>query len=262
MATTEQVADQNILEAVNGDMAQCSVPVRGNIAQAHALVLTHIAQPGTWWTGAERVAIAASTRSARNCHYCEERKAALSPYNVDGDHSTDPLCEGILPAAIIDIVHLATNDASRMTADAINKLSDADLTDAHFVEALGIAVAVRSMDQTCRGLGVPFHALPTPVDGQPSRIRPDVAPAREAFVAMLPEGQPGAPNDDLWGETTGNVIRAMSLVPDAVRDLKILSNVQYVDLDNAWDFSRGRTLGREQMELLAGRVSAINDCFY
>ena len=54
----------------------------------------------------------------------------------------------------------------------------------------------------------------------------------------------------------------MSLVPDAVRDLRILAHVQYLGLDESMDFAQGRTLGREQMELLAGRVSAINDCFY
>ena len=263
MVRIDQVADNSILAAVNADMANCIVPVRDNIIEAHALVLTRIAMPGTWWTGAERVAIAAAARTARTCHFCEERKAAISPYAVAGEHRADPVHDGLLPPAIIDIIHLATTDASRMTPSAIHKLSGEGFSDAHYVEALGIAVAVRSMDQTCRGLGVQPHQLPKPVAGAPSQIRPIVEPVGEAFVPMLPACQPASPNDDLWGEDTIFYgLRAMSLVPDAVRDLRILAHVQYLGLDESMDFAQGRTLGREQMELLAGRVSAINDCFY
>ena len=120
------------------------------------------------------------------------------------------------------------------------------------------------MDQTCRGLGVPDHRLPEPVAGEPSRIRPgDVEPAGQAFVAMMPGRQPVPPNDDLWDDNSIFYgLRAMSLVPDAVRDLLILARPQYLPLDVAGDFSQGRSLGREQMELVAGRVSSINDCFY
>lgn len=261
MVRIDQPADEAILAAAYGDMAQCAVPVRDDLTDAHALVLTRISMPGTWWTGAERVAIAAATRSARSCAFCETRKAALSPYAVSGEHDCDPDYDGILPPAIIDIIHLATTDATRMTEAAINKLSDHGLSDAHYVEALGIIVAVRSMDQTCRGLGVPLHRLPTPVAGEPSRIRPEVEPAGEAFVAMMP-GKLVPPNDDLWGDGIFYGLRAMSLVPDAVRDLRILAAVQYMGLEESADFAQGRALGREQMELLAGRVSAINDCFY
>jgi len=218
--------------------------------------------PGTWWTGAERVAIAAATRSARACVFCEERKAALSPYAVSGTHTIDPQFAGILPTAIIDIIHLATTDATRMTQAAIEKLADEGLSDAHYVEALGITAAIRSVDQACRGLGAPLHQLPTPIEGEPSRVRPADAAPGEAFIPMLPADYPAAPNDDLWDELGAFGLRAMSLVPDAVRDLLLLSAAQYVGIDVAFDMSKGRTLGREQMELLAGRVSAINDCFY
>ncbi len=38
--------------------------VRGDEAAAHRKTREHISRPGTWWTGAERVAIAADTRIA------------------------------------------------------------------------------------------------------------------------------------------------------------------------------------------------------
>ncbi len=263
MVRIDQSPDETVLAAVTGDMAQCRVPVRDDLAEAHALVLTRITMPGNWWTGAERIAIAAAARSARDCKFCAERKEALSPYTIQGEHDVDPDYAGVLPDAIVDLIHLAMTDATRMTEAAIHKLSEHGLTDAHYVEALGVAVAIRSMDQTCLGLGVPFHALPSPKAGNPSQTRPEVEPAGEAFVPMMPARQPAPPDDDLWDENSIFYgLRAMSLVPDAVRDLLILARVQYVPMDLASDFSQGRTLGRDQMELLAGRVSAINDCFY
>jgi hypothetical protein len=262
MARIDQTADASLLAAVQDDMTHCAVPVRDDFTQAHALFLTRLSMPGNWWTGAERVAIAAATRSARMCVFCEERRAALSPYAVSGTHDVDPQFAGALPTAMVDIIHLATTDATRMTQAAIENLADDGLSGAHFVEALGIAAAIRSVDQACRGLGVPLHDLPTPIAGAPSRVRPADAQMGEAFVPMLPADYPAAPNDDLWDEQGAFGLRAMSLVPDAVRDLLLLSAAHYVGIDAAFDMSKGRTLGREQMELLAGRVSAINDCFY
>ena len=61
------------------------------------------------------------------------------------------------------------------------------------------------------------------------------------------------------------VLRAMSLVPDAVRWLQLLSSAHYLSMADGqmMDFSRGRgPLSRAQTELVAGRVSAVNECFY
>jgi hypothetical protein len=56
----------------------------------------------------------------------------------------------------------------------------------------------------------------------------------------------------------------MSLGPDAVRVLNRLSAVLYVPMENVADpgYNEGRALERPQMEFIAARVSAINDCFY
>jgi hypothetical protein len=59
------------------------------------------------------------------------------------------------------------------------------------------------------------------------------------------------------------VARALSLVPDAVRELRELSEVHYLPLDDVIDpRARRAELTRAQMELVAGRVSALNRCFY
>ena len=65
------------------------------------------------------------------------------------------------------------------------------------------------------------------------------------------------------GARTGNVIRAMSLVPAEVRAMRDLSGAHYLSMDQMMDFAtRHRAISRGQIELLAGRVSALNECFY
>src|SRR5207249_196008 len=55
-----------------------AVPVREDLVLAHARQWERLARPGTWWTGAERVAIAGEVRSAVTCELCRQRKASLS----------------------------------------------------------------------------------------------------------------------------------------------------------------------------------------
>jgi hypothetical protein len=88
----------------------------------------------------------------------------------------------------------------------------------------------------------------------------------EAWVPMiLPENLATA-EQDLYRHPTGNVLRAMSAVPEEVRALKALSAAQYIAVEQMRDFVGGERLGRNlsraQMELVAGRVSALHECFY
>ena len=59
-----------------------------------------------------------------------------------------------------------------------------------------------------------------------------------------------------------NIMRALSLVPDHVRMLQSESRSHYVPLPVLSDMSVGRDLDRMQIELVAARVSALNECFY
>ena len=43
------------------------VPVHDAFAAAHTRFWRRLASPGAWWTGSERVAIAAEVRHARHC---------------------------------------------------------------------------------------------------------------------------------------------------------------------------------------------------
>jgi hypothetical protein len=53
-------------------------------------------------------------------------------------------------------------------------------------------------------------------------------------------------------------------VPNAVRAWNNLSKSQYLGIQQVMSVKgdTGRSLNRMQMEIIAGRVSSINECFY
>jgi len=236
-----------------------SFPVRDDIGVAHERAWGRIGKPGCWWTAAERVAIAAEVRNAAHCPLCRERKAAPSVDAVQGEHQS----LGALSDAAIDVIHRVVTEPGRLSKSWFEKSCAAGLSDGQYVELIGVLVTLVSIDSFCRGIGVPLHPLPEPLPGDPSRYRPPAAALEGAWVPMIPAASASGDESDLWTRgRTGNVIRALSLVPDEVRGLKDLSEAHYLSPEQMMDLRRGRTLDREQIELVAGRVSALRECFY
>ena len=242
--------------------AATEIPVRPDLVEAQQHVWQKLSEPGTWWTGAERVAIAAEVRNAWTCRLCIDRKAALSPSAVAGEHDT----LGVLPSAMVEMIHRITTDPGRLSKDWYEGLLADGVEDTHYIEALGVVIRTVSIDSFCRGLGVPAHPLPTPIPGEPSRRRPPQAQIDVSWVPMIPNGQETGPDADIyWGQPVPNVIRAMSLVPDEVRSsIHSLLVAHYMEMAQAFDptSNGGRAISRAQIELLAARVSALNQCFY
>lgn len=246
-----------------------SDPVREDLPAAHRRAWARLANPGTWWTAAERVAIAAESRAAVDCELCRARRAALSPFSLTGEH--DSVSGPALPPAAVDAVHRLVTDATRLTRAWVEGLADEGVSDAHYVEIVSVVVAVRSIDAFHRAMGLAPEPLPVPrpasETGPPSRKRPAVTESDTAWVPLIVPAKAGAENDDLFppAPVVPNVIKALSLVPDGVRWLKDLSRAHYLDMGagQMLDFVRGRgPLSRAQTELIAGRVSALNECFY
>jgi hypothetical protein len=238
--------------------ADCPDPIRADLAEAYRAAWTHIASPGTWLTGVERVAVADETRRARNCAICRERKDALSPHAIRGEHDH----AGILSAPMVDEIHRITTDAARLTESWYRSLLDDGLEVEAYVEALGVAVQIISIDGFHRAMGLPLEALPTPLPGDPTRVRPDGLVENEAWVPIQ-EASRLAREIGLRGGQAPFVIRALSLVPAEVRAWRDLGAVQYLGEDSMMSFNKKvRALNRSQIELVAGRVSALNECFY
>lgn len=236
------------------------VAVRADLPAAHDRAWQRIAKPGAWWTGAERVAIAREVRNAASCPLCRERKTAVSAGAVEGKHAT----VSELPEAAIEVVHRVTTDPGRLSKTWFDGVTTGGISDCHYVELIGVVVTMVSVDAFCWAMGLPENPLPQPAPGEPSRHRPDGARLDGAWVPMLDVGRLAESESDLFDgrPRTGNVIRALSLVPDEVRNLRDLSAAHYLSMDAMLDLERGMAIDRRQVELVAARVSALNECFY
>lgn len=243
------------------DYGQSPYPIRADIAAAHQRFWRDLAKPGSWWSGAQRVAIAAESRHAWDCEYCRARKQALSPYTFDGNHAA----VSDLPKLAVDAVHRIITDQSRITQRYVDDNAAQGLSKAAYVELVGIVVAVLSIDEFHRALGLPPEPLPEPEAGDMDRYQPANLSDDIGFVPTVPPDGSVGLEADLWPQgRTANVVRALTLVPDALRAWRDLSDAQYLSFAEMQNFDQpaNRSINRMQIELIAGRVSAVNECFY
>lgn len=240
--------------------AAAPYPVRDDLSAAHGRAWARLAAAGTWFTGAERVAIAAEARQALTCALCRARKAVLSPYSVDGAHDT----ASQLPAPLVDAIHRIRTDPGRLRRAWFDGVIAAGVAEGDYVEALGVVVTTVAVDSFARGIGVDPPPLPTPLPGEPSRHAPERLKDGGAWLPMLSPDDVAAAEADLFPTGKGmNSKRAMTLVPDEVRGFFDLVETQYYAPDQQWDFANEfRAISHAQVELVAGRVSAMNGCAY
>lgn len=245
---------------VHVDYSAAGIPVREDLTAAHAELLEHLRAPGTWWSGAERVAIAAESRHAPDCRLCGERKDALSPSHVQGEH--DSL--GALPEAVVDVIHRVRTDPARLSKRWFEGVLAAGVSEEAYVEVIGVVALLAGVDYTARALGAPAPALPEPLAGESSRRRPASAKPGVAWVPMIDPADADGPEADLYPdlEFVPNIMRALSLVPDEARALHRSSDTHYVAMQDLANPGARRDLNRLQIELVAARVSALNECFY
>jgi len=236
------------------DYSAAGVPVRQDLRDAHQALLDHLRRPGAWLDGAERLAVASEARLAPGCALCRDRKAALSPGSLEGRHE----CTGALRDALVDVVHRVRTDPGRLSRDWFDRTG---VGDGDYVEAVGIAAFSAGLDAFCRALGIPPFPLPEPLPGRPSRRRPEGLTPGIAWVPLLLPQDASGPDADVYGGApfVPNIVRALSLVPDHVRALRRWSAAHYVEVG---DLTARRALDRPQIELVAARVSALNECFY
>lgn len=233
--------------------------VRDDILRVHRHIWERLARPGTWLAGAERVAVAAETRAAQTCTLCQERKSALSPYAVAGVHDAATA----LDPARVDAVHRITTDPGRLSRRILEDLAAAGDDDAAYVELLSVVVFTLALDTFRRALGVDPLPLPQPEPGEPAGERPAQLEDIGAWVPVLSARSPLARDLFAGVVRASNVIRALSLVPAATGDQLALARALYLPPAHIPSTTAGgRALTRPQIELIASRVSALNECFY
>lgn len=235
-------------------------PIREDLSSAIDRTWQRLSGPGTWWTGPQRLQIVAETRNAVHCPLCRERRAALSPYAITGTHAS----LGTLPEAVVDVIHRVRTDANRLTDAWLERTLAAGLTDAEYVEIVGIVATTTGLDTFSRAMGTPPAPIPQARAGEPSRRRPKGA---KNSIARVPTVSPADMTaDDVnpypeFGQV--HIQQALSLVPEAVIEFFDLDTALYLKQDWIRDFSREfRSLTHAQLELIAARASVINGCYY
>jgi len=225
-----------------------------------------LGEAGTWWTGAERVAIAAETRQVVHCELCTSRKQAVSASMVSGEHdrATD------LPAAAIEAIHRIHTDSGRLGESWYRSVIAAGLTNEQYVELLSVVAIVIATDTFHRTAGLPLPPLPVAGPGRPSRRRPAGAKPGLAWMPTLAPDDRTADDPDLYRDHPGpreriggNVQRALSIVPDSMIHWWDMFETMYLPGPAMRDFGREyRAISHAQIEMLAARVAALNQCLY
>lgn len=242
------------------DYSAAPVPVREDLLAAHRRCWERLRAPGTWWTGPERIAIAEAARAALTCPVCAERNAALSPHAGAFEH----VASGPLPGPVVDIVHRVRTDSSRLDHAWYQRVVPAVLSEGAYVEAVAIVANVATVDTFCQALGVAPHSFLAPLEGAPTRRRPAGAKAGLAWVpTVAPEDLTEAEPDIYADKSAANIHRALSLVPDEVVGFFDLDDVHYLPDAQLRQFDEEpRAINHAQIELLAARMSALNQCVY
>ncbi|MEM7272624.1 MAG: hypothetical protein AAF547_06040 [Actinomycetota bacterium] len=189
--------------------------------------LASLVSPGSFFTGAERAAIATHARLARGL-------ATSAPE---------------LPPVVAEA-------AARVAADAISTRPshiaawEADGRDVvAYVELVAVTALICSIDSYRIGLGVPLDQLPDPVPGDP-----------------VPAVAEEARKTNAWVPTVGVALAptAMSALPNETATKAAVSKEWYLtdQVVHQYAVEPGRELSRPQMELVAARTSWLNECFF
>jgi hypothetical protein len=242
------------------DYSSAGVPIRADLQETHRVILDHLRAPGCWFTGAVRLAIAAESRAAESCPLCLERKAALSPEHGSGEHAS----ASDLPDALVEIAHRIRTDSGRLSRGWFDRQLASGVSDGEYVEAVGIVGLLAGLDAFCTAAGIPRFGLPDARPGKPSRHRPENVVEGIAWVPILAPEDATGPEADLYPDAPmiPNIVRALSLVPDHARVLQLENHSHYIPIADMTNPAAARDLDRLQIELVASRVSALNECFY
>lgn len=180
-------------------------------------------EPGTWLTGDERVAVVRAARSA------------------------PPLDEDDAPVTITEVAGLVSHRAATIGSDTVDLIEAAGIDRSTYVEIVGLVSRATAIDTFERGIGRRPRELPEPADGEPSRESAPEARRRAGWVSTV--GAIGPPT-------------ALTSVPREAADQEALHGALYLSYSGMSDLDVDRGLHRTQMELVAARVSLLNDCFF
>jgi hypothetical protein len=218
---------------------------RDGVAALHDRILADLASPGDWLDARSRRAAIDEARAARSCEVCRARGAALSAAAGAERHALHE----VLSDAAVEVIHRVVNDPGRLTRRWADS-QIAALGDAVYAELVAVTAIIVAIDMCARSIGTRPPELAEPVDGEPARERPDGLGDVGAWIPMTEQ------------KLLANVSRALSLVPRTNTTWRTLVNDSYSRGPQMVALTWERALSRPQIELVAARVSQLNECFY
>lgn len=230
-------------------------PVRADLTDVHDSQIDGLGAPGTWGSGAQRQAVVVEARKAGY------EAGVLEPPD-GGEEGTN----AALPEAVRRVIRRLAVAPKDVDQAFYTKALEDGIGDAEYVEIVGLVARITDIDVFARGIGVPLRRLPAPEPGDPSRRRPAEAVPELAWVPTVPNGPDGGETAKaLYGPHPKTyIVRGLSLVPDELNAHVALEEVQYLPLQRIreWDYQHHKGLTRPQVEVVAGRISALNECFF
>lgn len=229
-------------------------PLREDVESSHARQFEQLGLPGTWGTSAQRTAIVN-----------EARQAGYQAGVLEEPREPGAIPDVELSDVVRRVVHRLAVSPKDMDQAFYDQALKEGLSDAEYVEIVGLIARFTCFDVFARGIDVPLRPLPAPQPGSPTRERPSTAVVEKAWVPTvpnIPEG--GEIAKALFGPWQPYIMRALSLVPDEYKAHFDLEEVQYMPSAHfiEFDYQHHDGLTRPQVEIVAARVSAINECFY
>ncbi|MCP4304236.1 MAG: hypothetical protein GY788_05000 [bacterium] len=210
------------------DFTEAPLPVRNDLQGSFRHLWHRLAAPGTWWTGIERTAIAHVARAAYE--------------------ATSPVAISSIPEPASVAAALLGKTPAAVTEELIDAWEQQGLDANHYVELVAIVAMVTAVDTFYRAMGLDLEPLPSPLPGEPSRTVPHPPAIKtKAWVPMV--GPPTIPS-------------SLSAVPAELEALESLHGPMYLSYEEMGDPAIQKGLSRAQMELVAGRTSAFNECFF
>lgn len=215
--------------------------LRSEVAESFAEVWNTIATPGACWRGEERVAMAVVARAAA------PRPPGDQPPELDDLSRDVDAGQELSPwvRAVVDRLAGASSTVDRAFVAPIV----AEMGAPAYAELAAVVAMVVPVDHFHRVLDVDPAPLPTPVAGEPHGAVPEGMVDIGAHIPMA-------------ANSPFNVARSLSLAGEDNRVRLRSVRAMYSGAGMAemvWD---NRALSRPQIELLAARTSALNECFY
>jgi hypothetical protein len=236
--------------------SDANFPIPASTESLHADELLSFACAGTWGTAAQRTAIVAEARRAR-------REAGV--HESIGDEALADNSE--LPEAAINLARFVALGGIGIDREYCKQTQANGVSEGAYVEIVGLVARLAHLDVFARGIGVPARQLADPVEDKvPSMQRPAEAKNEGFFTASIPSAPEGGKlAEEIFGsEPAANILRSLSLVPDEARRLNTVIAQEYFSMETIFDltFSSQKGISRPQLELVAAKVSELNQCFY